>query len=101
MKTNSIQYFTSHDQMLLYAKQHFLTLASYKGAVYDLTDFIYQHPGGHDTILDLANQPLDNVLFNQLFHKHSPHIIPKLQNYLYGYIKKVEEVNLVQHRSAK
>jgi cytochrome b involved in lipid metabolism len=45
--------------MNAHAKKNFLSLAAYKGIIYDLTEFIYQHPGGGEAISSYKGKSLD------------------------------------------
>ncbi|CAK80905.1 unnamed protein product (macronuclear) [Paramecium tetraurelia] len=88
---NQLLYFNDIQEMQFYAKRNQLSLFVYKKAIYDLTDFITQHPGGQMEIQQFENQDVSNILFQKSIHKHKPYIIATLQNYLIGYIEKRNE----------
>lgn len=63
----------------------------YEDKVYDVTEFIQDHPGGDDLILDYAGQDVTNVMKDVLEHEHSDAAYEILSEYLIGSITEKEE----------
>lgn len=54
--------------------------------VYDVTDFINDHPGGVDVILDCAGHDIDQILRDPASHTHSDMAYTVLEEFLVGYL---------------
>jgi 4-hydroxysphinganine ceramide fatty acyl 2-hydroxylase len=52
--------------------------------VFDVTDFLEDHPGGEDFILEYAGQDIGKVMKDQLSHEHSDSAYDILDEYLIG-----------------
>lgn len=52
--------------------------------VYDVTDFLEDHPGGAELITDLANQDVSLVMDDPALHQHSESAYVVIQEYLIG-----------------
>ncbi|KAF8470883.1 inositolphosphorylceramide-B C-26 hydroxylase [Kalaharituber pfeilii] len=57
-----------------------------KNKVYDVTEFLSDHPGGEDLILDYAGKDIESILEDELSHKHSEAAYEILDEYLIGYL---------------
>ncbi|KAI9316330.1 hypothetical protein BX666DRAFT_1949432 [Dichotomocladium elegans] len=55
----------------------------YKGKVYDVTDFIHDHPGGHDILMPFAGEDITDVLSDESVHMHSDAAYELLDEYYY------------------
>ncbi|CEP12443.1 hypothetical protein [Parasitella parasitica] len=56
----------------------------YKNKVYNVTEFIQDHPGGDDLILDYAGQDVTAVMKDVLEHEHSDSAYEILEEYCIG-----------------
>lgn len=56
---------------------------SYKGRVYDITDFLQDHPGGLDILLGFAGTDVTHVLGDENLHIHSDAAYELLDEYYY------------------
>ena len=56
----------------------------YKGKVYDVTEFIQDHPGGDDLILDYAGKDVTDIMKDELEHDHSEAAYEILEEYCIG-----------------
>ena len=56
------------------------------GKVYDVTQFLQDHPGGDDLILQHAGKDVEEVMKNKHEHEHSEAAYEMLQEYLIGRI---------------
>lgn len=65
-------------------KSCYVTIAS---RVYDVTDFLEDHPGGDDLILKYAGKDVSEILEDEVSHKHSDSAYEILEEYLIGYAK--------------
>ncbi|KAJ1978709.1 fatty acid alpha-hydroxylase [Dimargaris verticillata] len=57
---------------------------SYRGKVFDLTEFAQDHPGGLDLLLDYAGQDVEKVMKDPLEHAHSDAAYDLLDDYCIG-----------------
>jgi sterol desaturase/sphingolipid hydroxylase (fatty acid hydroxylase superfamily) len=58
----------------------------YKGTVYDVTEFLGDHPGGPSFILDFKNEDITTVLHSPAYHEHSDTALRMLYKYKIGAI---------------
>ncbi|KAI9499351.1 hypothetical protein BDB00DRAFT_796457 [Zychaea mexicana] len=56
----------------------------YKGNVYDVTEFIQDHPGGDDLILDYGGKDVTAIMKDELEHEHSEAAYEILEEYCIG-----------------
>ncbi|KAG0165892.1 fatty acid alpha-hydroxylase [Apophysomyces sp. BC1034] len=56
----------------------------YKGKVYDVTEFVRDHPGGEEILLQFAGADVTNVLDDETYHTHSDAACDLLEEYLLG-----------------
>lgn len=54
--------------------------------VYDITEFLPDHPGGEDFILDHAGKEIGKILEDEVSHKHSEAAYEILDEYLIGHL---------------
>ncbi|KAM0486044.1 hypothetical protein ACHAPX_000745 [Trichoderma viride] len=55
--------------------------------VYDVTSFLFDHPGGHKLILDYAGKDIKEILEDGVSHTHSDAAYDILDDSLVGYLK--------------
>lgn len=60
----------------------------YKKKVYDVTEFIQDHPGGDDLILDYAGKDVTEVMKDVLEHEHSDSAYEILEEYCIGRLEE-------------
>ena len=65
------------------ASSCWITLA---GKVYDVTQFLQDHPGGDDLIVQHAGNDVEEVMMNKNEHEHSEAAYEMLQEYMVGRI---------------
>jgi 4-hydroxysphinganine ceramide fatty acyl 2-hydroxylase len=70
----------------------------YKDKVYNVTEFIQDHPGGDDLILDYAGQDVTQVMKDVLEHDHSDAAYEILEEYLIGTLTKDRTLSLHEQR---
>ncbi|KAG1143593.1 hypothetical protein G6F37_006676 [Rhizopus arrhizus] len=63
----------------------------FNGRVYDITEFVKDHPGGDDLLLQYAGQDITEVMYDKDYHEHSEASYEILQDYMIG---KIEESNM-------
>ena len=63
----------------------------YKGAVYDVTTFVLDHPGGSDTLFQHAGEDISDVFHDDNIHKHSEAALKILESYRIGVVGSSEE----------
>ncbi len=63
---------------------------SYQGKVYDITEFLADHPGGEDILLRYAGQPIENVMSDKNEHQHSEAAYDMLEEFLIGRVGNEE-----------
>lgn len=56
----------------------------YKGYVYDVTNFLNQHPGGSNLILSHAGKDVKNILDDPNIHQHTDSAYKLLQEFRIG-----------------
>ena len=54
--------------------------------VYDVTEFLDNHPGGGDLILDYGGQDVEKVMGNDVSHTHSEAAYEILEDHLVGFV---------------
>ena len=57
---------------------------SYRGKVYDVTQFLSDHPGGDDLILNFAGKDIGEVMKDASEHEHSESAYEMLEEFLIG-----------------
>ncbi|KAF7761528.1 hypothetical protein Agabi119p4_9520 [Agaricus bisporus var. burnettii] len=57
---------------------------SRKGKVYDITQFLPDHPGGDDVIEEYAGKDIDEIMQDKLSHEHSDSAYAMLDEYVIG-----------------
>lgn len=60
----------------------------YKDKVYNVTEFIKDHPGGDELILNYAGKDVTAIMKDVLEHEHSDAAYEILQDYFIGHIKE-------------
>jgi 4-hydroxysphinganine ceramide fatty acyl 2-hydroxylase len=55
--------------------------------VYDVTQFLGNHPGGEDVILDYAGKDVAEILVDEISHRHSESAYEILDDYLVGFLE--------------
>lgn len=65
------------------AKSCYVTL---DGKVYDVTDFLDDHPGGADLILEYAGKDVKTIMEDEVSHFHSPAAYEVLDDSLVGFL---------------
>lgn len=70
----------------------------YKDKVYNVTEFILDHPGGDDLILDYAGKDVTIVMKDVLEHDHSDAAYEILEEYLIGTVAKDRALSLHEQR---
>lgn len=76
----------------------------YKGKVYDVTEFLRDHPGGEDLILDFAGRDVSDVLHDVNYHPHSDAIYDIFEDFYIGQVaqdqtaKKQDEQQQVEEQ---
>lgn len=63
----------------------------YQDKVYDVTEFMQDHPGGEDLIFDYAGKDITNVMKDVLEHEHSDSAYEILQEYCIGTLAKQQQ----------
>jgi 4-hydroxysphinganine ceramide fatty acyl 2-hydroxylase len=64
---------------------------SYKGHVYDLTEFAPDHPGGDDLVLDYAGKDVEEIMEDPVSHSHSTSAFDILREHLVGRLPATAE----------
>ncbi|EIE91115.1 hypothetical protein RO3G_15826 [Rhizopus delemar RA 99-880] len=54
----------------------------FNGRVYDITEFVKDHPGGDDLLLQYAGQDITEVMYDKDHHEHSEASYEILQDYM-------------------
>ncbi|CAI7584705.1 unnamed protein product [Penicillium pancosmium] len=54
--------------------------------VYDVTDFVQDHPGGGDLILDYAGKDVEEIMKDEISHEHSEAAYEILEDYQIGFL---------------
>lgn len=64
----------------------------YNRKVYNVTDFVDEHPGGEELLLEWAGKDITDILTDESSHLHSEMTYEMLdENYLIGYLATAEE----------
>lgn len=61
---------------------------TYQGKVYDLTDFVDEHPGGGQLLLDYASKDIEAILADAVSHTHSEAAYEILDESVVGFLVK-------------
>jgi len=64
------------------------TCVVYKDIVYDVTEFLDDHPGGPAFIMDHQSTDITKIFHDDDFHEHSDNALRMLYKYKIGYIQK-------------
>jgi 4-hydroxysphinganine ceramide fatty acyl 2-hydroxylase len=72
------------------AKSCYVTIGS---KVYDVTDFVEDHPGGADLILDYAGKDVEQILKDEASHPHSETAYEVLDESLVGFLVSEKSAN--------
>lgn len=51
-----------------------------------MTNFLDKHPGGREALASYKGKRIDNVLFNDMVHKHGNSALKKMEAYKIGII---------------
>ncbi len=51
-----------------------------------MTNFLDKHPGGREALASYKGKRIDNVLFNDMVHKHGNGALKKMEAYKIGII---------------
>ncbi|KAJ3093677.1 fatty acid alpha-hydroxylase, partial [Physocladia obscura] len=70
---------------------------TFKGKVYDVTEFIADHPGGADLILQHGGTDCEEILGDEDSHTHSSVAYELLEDYCIG---RLDEADLAKNRSS-
>jgi len=54
------------------------------GKVYDITDFLDQHPGGHEIVREHLGQDVTDTFHSPYVHDHSDHAVCILEMFQIG-----------------
>lgn len=57
---------------------------TYKGFVYDITEFLEDHPGGDDVVMEYAGKDVEEIMNDPLSHKHSKNAFGMLEEFKIG-----------------
>lgn len=79
------------------AKSCFVTIDE---RVFDITEFVEDHPGGGDLVLEYAGKDVKEILEDEISHKHSDSAYEILDDYLVGFVatqKVVDAATESQH----
>lgn len=57
-----------------------------KAKVYDVTDFLGDHPGGEDLVLEYGGKDVTEIMRNENSHSHSESAYEMLDDYLIGFV---------------
>ncbi|KAG2234264.1 hypothetical protein INT48_002854 [Thamnidium elegans] len=71
----------------------------YQDKVYDVTEFMQDHPGGEDLIFDYAGKDITNVMKDVLEHEHSDSAYEILQEYCIGTLSKQQQQQQQQEKA--
>ncbi len=66
---------------------------TYDGGVYDVTEFLEDHPGGSDIIQQWAGEDITGILHDPASHKHSTFALDLLKKYRIDDTKSTEKEN--------
>ncbi|KAJ3210411.1 fatty acid alpha-hydroxylase [Entophlyctis luteolus] len=64
---------------------------TYKGKVYDVTNFISDHPGGADLILQHGGTDVEEIMKDNDSHRHSEAAYEMLQEYCIGVLDNIND----------
>jgi len=79
-------------QLASHNKENDVWVSLYNRKIYNVTDFVDEHPGGGDLILEYAGKDITDILSDEISHTHSETTYEILdENYLIGYLANEEE----------
>jgi len=58
--------------------------------IYDITDYLEEHPGGPQSIIDFRDQDITSIFNDDFYHDHSQNALRRFQKYKIGYIQEEE-----------
>ncbi|KAI4527468.1 Inositolphosphorylceramide-B hydroxylase [Schizophyllum commune Tattone D] len=88
--TKRIRIFTAED--VAEHKTAESTWVTYKDRVYDITQFLPDHPGGDDIVLKYAGKAVDEIMKDPLEHEHSDSAYDVLSDYQIGKLGTEETI---------
>jgi len=89
--------FTTQQEYSTYCSQNpSQTHVVYKGDVFNVTEFLGDHPGGPELIGDHKNKDISEIFFNEEYHEHSSNAQRMLAKYKIGTI--LESKNSVENK---
>jgi len=56
--------------------------------VYDITDYLEEHPGGPQSIIDFKDQDITSIFNDDFYHDHSENALRKFQKYKIGWVER-------------
>jgi len=59
----------------------------HNNSVYDITDYLDEHPGGPQSIEDYKSQDITEVFNDDFYHDHSENALRTFQKFKIGFIK--------------
>lgn len=74
------------------AKSCYVTIGT---KVYDITDFLEDHPGGGDLILEYGGKDVSEIMGDEISHTHSEAAYEILDDHLVGFVAKEAVMNAV------
>lgn len=63
------------------------TFVAYKNGVYDVTEFLGDHPGGPELVQDWSKKDITEIFHSEEYHEHSDNGLRMLQKYKVGIIR--------------
>lgn len=63
----------------------------YKDKVYDITSFLFDHPGGEELLLSHGGSDISSIFENEEMHLHSDSALSLLEDYLIGKIVDAQD----------
>jgi 4-hydroxysphinganine ceramide fatty acyl 2-hydroxylase len=84
--------FKSQEEFQKYSAEHDdRALVTYKGIVYDVTEFLDDHPGGPAFILEFKGKDITEIFFDDDYHEHSDNALRMLYKYKVGKIEAEDD----------
>jgi 4-hydroxysphinganine ceramide fatty acyl 2-hydroxylase len=84
--------FKNQEEFQNHCSQHeSQTFVTHNGYVYEVSEFLEDHPGGPAWILEFKSKDISEVFHDDDYHDHSDNALRMLQKYKVGYIKAQEE----------